>query len=165
MLPLSKLRPVSDFTFMDRVKGTLHGYCRVCHAEWNRQHYLRNKATYLATARRNNAMYQERNLQRIVEYLVIHSCVDCGESDPVVLDFDHREPATKLIEIGNLTRRVVSWTTIEAEIAKCDVRCSNCHRRRTAKQFGWRKAARSAVGAGAPGIEPRTADFGDRCSA
>src|SRR4051794_38476266 len=141
-----KVRALSDFTFKDRLKGALHGYCRVCHAEWNRQHYLRNKATYVATARRNNAIYRVQNLHHIVAYLMRHPCVDCGESDPVVLDFDHREPATKSIEIGNLTRRVVSWTTIEAEIAKCEVRCSNCHRRRTAQQFGWRKATLAAQG-------------------
>jgi hypothetical protein len=50
MLPLPS-------TFKDRQKDTLHGYCRVCHAEWNRQHYLRNKAAYVATARRTNPKY------------------------------------------------------------------------------------------------------------
>lgn len=30
-----------------------------------------------------------------------------------------------------------SWESIEAEIAKCDIVCSNCHRIRTAKSLGW----------------------------
>jgi hypothetical protein len=32
-----------------------------------------------------------------------------------------------------------SWTSILAEINKCEIRCANCHRRRTALQFGWPK--------------------------
>ena len=161
-----KLRPLDDFTFKDQAKGTLHGYCRVCHAEWNHQHYLRNKATYVATARRNNAAYQARNMRRIVEFLIAHPCVDCGERDPVVLDFDHRDPASKTVEVGSLLRYAGSWAALEREIAKCEVRCANCHRRRTAQQFGWRKVALTErLRAGAEGIEPPTAAFGVRCSA
>lgn len=57
-------------------------------------------------------------------------CVDCGYADsPVALDFDHRDPATKSFQIsGNSTR---SYAALEAEIAKCDVVCANCHRIRT----------------------------------
>jgi hypothetical protein len=161
------IQDVSQFTlFKDLEKGTLHGYCRTCHAKWNREHYLRNRNTYIATARRNNAIYMAENARRVIEYLMAHPCVDCGERDPVVLEFDHRDPASKSVEVGNLLHRGGSWTAVEAEIAKCDVRCANCHRRRTAQQFGWRKAALAGlVGAGASGIEPETSRFGDARSA
>lgn len=64
------------------------------------------------------------------------SCVDCGENDPVVLEFDHRDGVEKEDAVARL---IVScrWAEVAAEIAKCDVRCANCHRRRTAAQFGW----------------------------
>jgi hypothetical protein len=51
----------------------------------------------------------------------------------VTLDFDHVDPSTKLMAIGSMaTSRC--WSAIEAEIAKCVVRCANCHRRRTKSQ-------------------------------
>jgi hypothetical protein len=66
--------------------------------------------------------------------LATHPCVDCGESDPVVLEFDHRDPAAKSFSIGDALGKTWQWEKIAAEIAKCDVRCANCHRRRTARQ-------------------------------
>jgi hypothetical protein len=66
-----------------------------------------------------------------------------------VLEFDHHDRATKREDVSRLMA-YSSWRRIEAEIAKCDVRCANCHRRRTAHQLGWRKAAL----AGAAGLEP-----------
>ena len=42
------------------------------------------------------------------------------------------EPIAKMV--GNY-----EWSSIEEEIAKCEVRCANCHRQRTALQFGWPK--------------------------
>jgi hypothetical protein len=68
------------------------------------------------------------------EYLLSHPCVDCGESDPLVLEFDHR--SGKRAAISDLMRNHASWQVISAEIAKCDVRCANCHKRRTAQIFG-----------------------------
>jgi hypothetical protein len=79
------------------------------------------------------------NRQRFREYLASASCVDCGIEDFAVLEFDHRDPSLKKDNVSYLVRQAVSWKTILDEIAKCDVVCANCHRRRTARHFRWRK--------------------------
>jgi hypothetical protein len=77
--------------------------------------------------------YRKRIRAFLVAYLVGHPCVDCGESDPVVLEFDHVR-GTKVAAISSFVRNMASMNRILAEIAKCDVRCANCHRRRTAAE-------------------------------
>lgn len=72
------------------------------------------------------------------DYLKNHSCVDCGESDILVLQFDHRDPRTKRFNLSNASSRY-SLEEVMEEIAKCDVVCANCHCRRTARMFNWKK--------------------------
>ena len=55
-------------------------------------------------------------------------CIDCGEKDVVVLGFHHRDPAAKLFNVSQ--NRSVRYALLEAEIAKCDILCANCHLRR-----------------------------------
>jgi len=57
-------------------------------------------------------------------------CADCGQIYPAcVMDFDHRPGEEKLFRVaGMVTRR---RELVEAEIEKCDIVCSNCHRIRT----------------------------------
>ncbi len=78
---------------------------------------------------------QKRHRQRIrsqlFAFLSTQSCLDCGETDPIVLDFDHADRGNKFKEVGKLLSGHYSWKTIKSEIKKCDVRCANCHRRRT----------------------------------
>lgn len=60
-------------------------------------------------------------------------CADCGGTFPIIcMDFDHRDPSAKLFTIAQGLMR--SHASLVAEIAKCDVVCSNCHRIRTAAQ-------------------------------
>lgn len=57
-------------------------------------------------------------------------CMDCGISFPYyVMDFDHRDPSQKSANLARMLSH--SFSEIIAEIAKCDVVCSNCHRERT----------------------------------
>ncbi len=52
------------------------------------------------------------------------SCKNCPENHPACLQFHHRDPAQKLFNIGGDRK---SKAVMLAEIAKCDVLCSNCH--------------------------------------
>jgi hypothetical protein len=70
---------------------------------------------------------------RILEFLRGHPCVDCGETDPVVLEFDHLRD--KVRNVSAMVNARMPWRAIEAEIEKCDVVCANCHRRRTAQRI------------------------------
>jgi hypothetical protein len=53
-----------------------------------------------------------------------------------VLEFDHIS-GSKSNSIGKTLSNVVSWSTIEAEMAKCVVRCANCHRIKTCERGRW----------------------------
>jgi hypothetical protein len=70
-------------------------------------------------------------------YFSTHPCVDCGEADPIVLEFDHIEKETKLAAVSELVWLQRPWRIILEEIKKCEVRCANCHRRKTAKERGY----------------------------
>jgi hypothetical protein len=72
---------------------------------------------------------RRRNFLFLLEYLRATPCVDCGERDPVVLDFDH--VGVKRRGVVQLAGQECSIANLEREIAECEVRCANCHRRRT----------------------------------
>ena len=86
--------------------------------------------------RERNDGYLTRNAQHLWDYLLEHPCVDCGETDPVVLAFDHVR-GEKVGALSNMSRRQFSIAKLDAEIAKCEVRCANCHARKTAREQGW----------------------------
>lgn len=56
-------------------------------------------------------------------------CVQCGEDDPVVLDFHHRDPTQKRFQLTGSLCYSRSRESLLKEIAKCDVLCANCHRK------------------------------------
>jgi hypothetical protein len=57
-------------------------------------------------------------------------CMDCGGSfPPECMDFDHRPGEVKVLQVSLMAR--YNLDKMLAEIAKCDLICSNCHRIRT----------------------------------
>jgi len=77
-----------------------------------------------------------RNIELLGAFLRSHACVDCGERDMRVLEFDHVR-GVKVASVADMTGRGISWQRIEREIAKCEIRCANCHRRKTVAERGW----------------------------
>lgn len=133
-------KPQDAFPVKNPITGTRGSICLSCHRRYHRQWYLRNRDSVIARVRANRLGTRQPRPPRIdIErrrrrwlYLLDHPCVDCGESDPIVLEFDHR--SEKRARIAFLMRWHAPWDEIRAEIEKCEVRCANCHRRRTARQ-------------------------------
>lgn len=100
------------------------------------RYYAANREACLE---RTAAVNRRRKLERqeyVKDYLSNNPCVDCGEDDFRVLEFDHRDPADKDVRVSVLVGGY-SMKRLIAEIEKCDVRCCNCHRIKTGEQFGW----------------------------
>ena len=132
------LEPLDElaFSFKNKKLGTRQSVCKECHSKEAKAHYENNKSHYLLLVKNRKAEIRAENRQRLVEYLKTHPCVDCEEPDLVVLHFDHiRGKKTK--EVTRMVDQGWCWETICKEISKCDVRCANCHLRRTSAQFGW----------------------------
>lgn len=90
-----------------------------------RAHYHANKEQYLERNR-----VAKRAKAEFIRQAKSVPCMDCGgEFHYCVMDFDHREGVDKVCDIGRMSS--FTWKQIKAEIAKCDVVCSNCHRMRT----------------------------------
>ncbi len=108
----------------------------VDYVKWGRSHYERNKPIYKARANARRAKIKIETKAYIRKYLLANPCVDCGEADPIVLEFDHRDRSKKKFTIGEAMRVGYRVSFIIDEIAKCDVRCANCHRRKSIKEAG-----------------------------
>lgn len=108
-------KPITDFYLKDRLGTKRHPYCKDCSA---------------ATPQKIRAQ------EYVYNYLANHPCVDCGEVDPIVLEFDHVR-GKKINDVSVLVARGKPLLEIMTEIEKCEVRCGNCHRRKTARERGW----------------------------
>jgi len=134
-----------QFSFRNKKKQTRQPYCKKCYSVINRDNYVGKRVEAIKL---NNKSSRKQNREFVFDYLSSHPCIECGENDPVVLDFDHRDPKTKTKNVSYLTGNAYSLKTLQNEIDKCDVLCANCHRRKTAEQFGWTKHLKRVIESG-----------------
>jgi hypothetical protein len=91
-----------------------------------RSYYYRNRDEVAASRRR-----RKDELRRwLRDYKASLVCVMCGERHPATLDFHHTGDAAKELSIGDVAAAGWSRRKVLAEIAKCEVLCANCHRKR-----------------------------------
>jgi hypothetical protein len=115
----------------------LQSSCKECSKQFSKKQYKEDINGHREKTKARKVETRKRNRKLVWEYLKTHPCIDCGETDPIVLEFDHLKDKTENISI--LSGRGVSEKTLLDEIAKCVVRCAHCHRRKTARDFGWYK--------------------------
>ena len=124
-------KSIEEFNWRREERGQRDNMCRPCRAAYHHEHYVANRQRYVDQARERKQRVNEERVRFLLEFFAANPCADCGEDDPVVLEFDHR--GDKSFNVGSaLPYR--AWPTILAEIAKCDVVCANCHRLRTARR-------------------------------
>ena len=124
-------KPPEAFAWRNKAKRKRAPFCRECQAAYMREHYLANRELYIKRARQSKRQIRLERTRALLDYFARNPCTDCGETDPVVLDFDH--VGEKSFDIGQMLAQH-PWERVLAEIAKCEVVCANCHRRRTASR-------------------------------
>jgi len=132
-----KCKKEKDVSFFNKDKSNtdnLNAICKVCSREKARKYHSKE---YNCVIVKNKKLGRWEKQKYILDYLLVHPCVDCGEKDPIVLQFDHQRD--KIKSISALVRSCSSLEKIIEEIAKCEIRCANCHIRRHSKERGYRK--------------------------
>ena len=138
----SKCKQTKPLTYFGyRTDGWYNSWCRPC---VNANMRKRNRdGNFLERSKDQKLVMERKRRERaglaVAKHLCTHPCVDCGETELAVLDFDHRDPATKSYSVTRMVSLQFGLESIFKEIGKCDVRCANCHRRRTAKMQNWRR--------------------------
>ncbi|WMI33749.1 HNH endonuclease [Streptomyces phage Patelgo] len=126
-------KELTEFHFRNKAKGTYKPWCKPCVKEYDQEAYKDGRKT--GNSKESQEAILKRNFGYIKEYLSTHPCTDCGTDDIRVLEFDHL--GDKLYNIAQM--RYYRLEKIQAEVAKCEVVCANCHRIRTyTRANSWR---------------------------
>lgn len=139
----SQLKPTSEFSKRPNRRRGYHSFCKQCFREYKREWQAEEykdpirKARRLKHSQENKKRNHIRKMHWILDYLKIHPCIDCGETDPIVLEFDHQRDKTE--GVCSMVHQNCGLERVKEEIQKCVVRCANCHRRKTAKDFNHMK--------------------------
>lgn len=125
--PLDHFVGVNKKVFMkDQNEIVANGRTRGKHNAYQREHCRKNRDKTAARLRR----WQRKRSAFVASLKNGKSCIKCGESHPACLDFHHREGTQKVALIQRLARSTSSNNiALLKEIEKCDLICSNCHRK------------------------------------
>ncbi len=103
--------------------------CKTCRNQKGKSYYLKNKQRCIDKG------YKRVKERTVLIYSLLKKtpCTDCGEKNPLLLEYDHL--GDKIASIAEMRSHNIG--KILKEIAKCEVRCSNCHKRKTSERGNW----------------------------
>jgi DNA-directed RNA polymerase beta subunit len=114
-----------------RTRSEAKRRARSDYKEKRQAEYQAHRPSYLARASKQQETNRAINNKYVTDYLFAHPCIDCGEANIILLDFDHVR-GKKLLGVSQLMNRILKH--VIAEIEKCEVRCVGCHRLKTSKE-------------------------------
>lgn len=124
-----KGKPEEEFAWRNKARGERQRYCKECKKVYNAAWYATHKDEQVARVAVRGAEWR-RMASDIIAWYKDQPCTDCKRRyPPYVMDFDHRDGNTKVNNVAGM--RGWPLKKLVAEIEKCDVVCSNCHRIRT----------------------------------
>lgn len=126
----SVLKSAFAFGRYAKSQDGLQPKCRKCKGLYDKANYAANVDTYIDRGKAWRQARAKENHDLVEQYYSTHPCVDCGESDVDMLQFDHVQ-GDKIDNISSMVTSGRSWDLIEAEIEKCEVRCANHHQKIT----------------------------------
>jgi len=74
-----------------------------------------------------------------LRYKRLCGCKECGNKNPFVLQFDHKDNSGKISSVAALIADRNSIESVKTEIRKCEILCANCHAIKTVIQLGYYK--------------------------
>ena len=99
-------------------------------AAYQKAWYEKNKAKHIANVSARKKMVVEKVREFVRELKESTPCADCHKNYPsYVMDFDHL--GDKEYPIANMIQQGYDIASVQREIDKCEIVCSNCHRIRT----------------------------------
>lgn len=131
-----EVKPLSEFNKNKSRKDGLQNKCRPCSQTRFKEYYASNKEHHRSVVMANTVVRLDKVRDAVVDYLKLHPCVDCGASDIRVLEFDHLPGFDKVMEVSRMIASGSGLERIFQEIAKCEVRCRNCHAIKTYERMG-----------------------------
>lgn len=127
-------KPDEEFSWRQKNRGVRQPECVLCTRARAQDHYNRNRQRYLEKA------LVEGEKRRALLKTLKQRCVDCGNTNFVVLEFHHLDPTAKE---GSIATMAISRIVEEAK--KCVVLCANCHRIRHWQERQKKKANASVA--------------------
>lgn len=129
-----EVKPLSEFHKNKGRKDGVNSYCKPCRAVIDHKRYEAKVGTTVSGHPRRSEPGRKAWL---ISLKTGKPCTDCGRIFPhQVMQWDHRPGTEKLGEISG-EFRTRPRDEILAEIAKCDLVCTNCHAIRTFSRSGW----------------------------
>jgi hypothetical protein len=144
-------KPLEDFPFHQKSKGTRRPECRECYNKLRKEkgdpegkrkktaqksyqkHKEARKASVKEYVKRNKKKAYswarkslKKRLDAFFEWKSTLKCSQCGENHISCLEFHHLYPSKKE---GLISKMRFSPKKLEIELPKCIVLCSNCHRK------------------------------------